>query len=143
MTADRKLIRAGFILFCLALITGFAIPHFLNPKMALAAHVTGVLNALVLIAVGLVWHLLDLPPRLRAATRVLFLFATFINWAGSCLAAAWGTGRLTPLSSVGHSAVGWKEATVQALQVSVALAVLSGAVLVVYALRAPAIGSET
>jgi hypothetical protein len=64
MRADRRLIRAGFILVCLALVTGFAIPNFTNPKMALAAHVTGIINALLLIAVGLVWHLLVLLQRI-------------------------------------------------------------------------------
>ena len=44
--------RRGFGLFTLALFTGFAVPAFLNHRMAVAAHVTGVLNALVLIAVG-------------------------------------------------------------------------------------------
>lgn len=135
MGADRKLIRAGFILLCCALVTGFAIPAFLNPKMALAAHVTGVLNALLLVAAGLCWPLLALSQRLETMTRGLLLFATFTNWAGSCLAAAWGTSRLTPLSSIGHSAAAWKESIVQLLQVSVALAVLTAAVIVVYALR--------
>ena len=135
MKADRSLIRAGFVLLCFALATGFVIPSFTNPKMALAAHVTGVLNALLLVTVGFVWHLLVLSPRLERLTRYLFLGATYANWGGSCLAAAWGTSRMTPLSSAGHSAVAWKETVVQLVQVSVALSVLTGAILVVYALR--------
>jgi hypothetical protein len=54
---EPSLIRAGFVLFTLALLTGFAIPAFLNHKMALAAHITGILNALILMALGLVWGL--------------------------------------------------------------------------------------
>jgi hydroxylaminobenzene mutase len=64
----------------LALATGFVIPDFTNPKMALAAHVTGVLNALLLVAVGFVQHLLALSPRLEAAARYLFPAATYANW---------------------------------------------------------------
>ena len=52
---DTFLVRAGFVLFMLALLTGFLIPLLLNHKMALAAHVTGIMNALVLIALGLAW----------------------------------------------------------------------------------------
>jgi hypothetical protein len=85
----------------LALLTGFLIPVLLNQKMALAAHVTGIMNALVLIALGL----------------------------------AWGTSRRTPLAGAGYGAAPWKEAVVQGLQVSLALAILAGSVLVVYALR--------
>jgi len=36
--AEPLLIRAGFVLFTLALLTGLAVPAFLNQKMAVAAH---------------------------------------------------------------------------------------------------------
>jgi hypothetical protein len=61
--------------------------------------------------------------------------SAYINWATACLAAAWGTSRLTPLSGAGHAAVGWQENLVQALQVSLALAMLGALALVVYGLR--------
>ena len=134
--AERLLIRAGFILFTLALLTGFAIPA-LNHRMALAAHLTGILNALVLIALGLSWGLLVMGPVQARLTRAVFLFASYGSWGGSCLAAAWGTSRLTPLSGAGYSAAAWKESVVQVLQVSLTLAILAGAVSVVYALRSP------
>jgi hydroxylaminobenzene mutase len=133
--ADRSLVRAGFVLFTLALLTGFAVPAFLNQRMALAAHLSGIMNALILMALGLAWGLLTMTPLQARLTRGLFLFGTFANWATGCLAAAWGTSHLTPLSGAGYGAVPWKETVVQALQVSVTLAILAGAVLVVYALR--------
>jgi (hydroxyamino)benzene mutase len=132
---ERLLIRAGFVLFTLALLTGFAIPAFLNPRMALAAHLTGVVNALVLMALGLAWGLLAVGPLHARLTRAAFLYATYVNWGASCLAAAWGTSRLTPLSGAGHGAAPWQESMVQALQVSLAVAILAGAVSVVHALR--------
>lgn len=132
---DASLVRAGFVLFTLALLTGFAIPAFLNPKMGLAAHVTGVLNALVLMALGLAWGLAAFTPLQAKLTRGAFLYAAYANWISSCLAAAWGTNRLTPLSAVGFGAEAWKETVVQALQVSLSLAILAGAVSVIYALR--------
>jgi hydroxylaminobenzene mutase len=133
--AERSLVRAGFVLFTLALLTGFAVPAFLNQRMALAAHLSGIMNALILMALGLAWGLLTMTPLQARLTRGLFLFGTFANWATGCLAAAWGTSHLTPLSGAGYAAVPWKETVVQALQVSVTLAILAGAVLVVYALR--------
>jgi hydroxylaminobenzene mutase len=135
--AERLLIRAVFILFTLALFTGFAIPAFLNQRMALAAHLTGILNALVLIALGLSWGLLVMGPVQARLTRVVFLFATYGSWGASCLAAAWGTSRLTPLSGAGYSAAAWKENLVQVLQVALTMAIVAGAVSVVYALRSP------
>ena len=133
--ADKSLVRAGFLLFTLALLTGFAVPAFLNQKMALAAHLSGIMNALILMALGLAWGLLTMNPLQAKLTRGLFLFGTFANWATGCLAAAWGTSRLTPLSGAGYGAVAWREAVVQALQVSVTLAILAGALSAAYALR--------
>ena len=101
---DTFLVQAGFVLFTLALLTGFAIPKFLNPKMALAAHLTGVMNALVLMALGLAWGLLTVSPLQAKLTRGAFLYGTYANWVASCLAAAWGTSRLTPLSGAGYGA---------------------------------------
>jgi hydroxylaminobenzene mutase len=132
---DRLLIRAGFVLFTLALLTGLVVPAFLNHRMAVAAHLTGVLNALLLIALGLAWGLLAMSPVQARLTRAVFLCATFANWGTSCLAAAWGTSRLTPLSGAGYSAAAWKESVVQVLQVTLALAILAGAMSVVYGLR--------
>ena len=133
--AEPLLIRAGFVLFTLALLTGLAVPAFLNQKMAVAAHLTGVVNALLLIALGLSWGLLLMSPLQARLTRGAFLYGTYANWGTSCLAAAWGTSRLTPLSGAGYSAAPWKEAVVEVLQVSLALAILAGALSVVYALR--------
>lgn len=132
---DILLVRAGFVLFLLALLTGFFIPALLNKKMALAAHVTGVMNALVLIALGLAWGLLTVSPLQANLTRGAFLYGTYANWVASCLAAAWGTSRLTPLAGAGYSAAPWQEAVVQVLLASLGLAMLAGSVPVVYALR--------
>ncbi len=134
-TPDRSLIRAGFLLFTLSLLTGFAIPSLLNPRMGLAAHQTGVMNALVLVALGLSWGLLAMDPLQARLTRGAFLYATFVNWGSSILAGAWGTTRLTPLAAAGYGAAPWQESIVQALQVSLALAIVAGAVSVLHALR--------
>jgi hydroxylaminobenzene mutase len=132
---ERTLVRAGFGLILLALLTGFAIPHFVNPRMALAAHMTGVMNGLLLVAFGFVWSQLALSPGQSRWARGAALYAAYMNWVASCLAGAWGTSRLTPLSSAGFSADPWKETVVQAGQVSLALAILLALGLVVYGLR--------
>ena len=137
-TVDRPLIRAGFVLFTLALLTGLAVPAFLNHRMAVAAHLTGVINALLLIALGLAWGLLAMGPAQTRLTRGAFLCGTYANWGTSCLAAAWGTSRLTPLAGAGYGAAAWQESVVQILQVSLSLAILAGAASVVYGLRSRA-----
>jgi hydroxylaminobenzene mutase len=90
-----------------------------------------------LIVLGLSWRLLVMGPVQARLTRGVFLVAAYGSWGASCLAAAWGTSRLTPLSGAGYSAAAWKENLVQVLQVSLTMAILAGAVSVVYALRSP------
>jgi len=42
-------------LFLIGLLTGLAEQHFTNVRMALAAHLEGVMNAIFLVAVGSIW----------------------------------------------------------------------------------------
>jgi hydroxylaminobenzene mutase len=132
---ELPLIRAGFVLFTVALLTGFAIPAFLNPRMAVAAHLSALLNALFLIVLGLTWGLFSFSPMQARLTRAAFLYNAFGNWAVSCVAAAWGTSRATPFSGAGHTAVPWKETLVESVQVSIVLVTLAASVSVLYALR--------
>jgi hydroxylaminobenzene mutase len=94
-----------------------------------------VLNGLVLIGLGLAWGLLRQGPGQARFTKGCFMYAAYVSWGASCLAATWGTSRLTPLSGAGYSAAPWQETVVQALQMSLALVILAGAASVVYALR--------
>ena len=134
MTPNRVLLRAGFLLILLALLGGTVIPRFTNPRLALSAHVTGLLNGLLLIALGLCWSALVLSPARGRLVRALFLYGAYANWAVSLLGAAWGTKRLTPVAGAGHEAAPWQEAVVQAGLLSLVLAMLVGTLLVVLAL---------
>jgi len=132
---ELSLVRAGFVLFTVALLTGFAVPAFLNPRMAVAAHLTAILNSLVLIVLGLTWGFLAFTPLQAKLTRLAFLYGAFASWVAASLAAAWGTSRLTPLAGAGHGAAPWQEGLVQGIQVSIVLVILAGALSVLYGLR--------
>ncbi len=135
MTPHRVLLRAGFLLILLALLGGTVIPLFTNPRLALAAHVTGALNGLLLIALGLCWDALVLSPARGRLVRALFLYGAYANWAVSLLGAAWGTKRLTPIAGAGFAARPWQETVVQVGLLSLVPAMLVGTGLVVWALR--------
>ena len=74
---ELPLIRAGFVLFTVALLTGFAVPAFLNPRMAVAAHLTAILNALLLIVLGITWGLFAFGPMQAKLTRAAFLYGAY------------------------------------------------------------------
>ena len=134
---ELPLIRAGFVLFTAALLTGVAVPVFLNPRMAVAAHLTALLNALLLVVLGITWELFAFRPVQEKLTRAAFLYGSYASWAVSCIAAVWGTSRMTPLAGAGHTAAPWQEALVAAVQVSTAPVFIAAAVSVLHALRSP------
>lgn len=99
-----RLSLAGVLLLFLALLTGGAVPHLVNPRMGLAAHTTGIQCALVLIAFGVLW------PKLRVAgvaarlTYVVNVAGAYALWLAFVLGAALGAGRAAPISGAGHEA---------------------------------------
>jgi hydroxylaminobenzene mutase len=56
---QRRLIWHGMFLFLLGLLIGFAEGQVINPRMALAAHLEGLMNGTFLIALGAVWQFVN------------------------------------------------------------------------------------
>lgn len=134
MRPNRALLRAGFLLVLLALFTGFAIPAFLNQRMAVNAHVAGVMNGLLLVALACAWESLQQGAERARLVRGLAIYGTYANWFSGVLAASWGTNRLTPQGGAGFHALPWQETVVDAIQVTLALAMALALLLVVLAL---------
>ncbi|HEX7286529.1 MAG TPA: hydrogenase [Candidatus Angelobacter sp.] len=133
--SKRRLIWHGMFLFLLGLLTGFVEQKFVNVRMGLAAHLEGVINGIFLIALGAVWGEVRLSPRLKPATFWIALYGAYVNWLATALAAAFGAAALSPITAAGHSAQPWQEGLVTALFMSVGLATIATAVLVLWGLR--------
>jgi len=143
-TADRSrtLMFAGFLLFLLALVTGLFFNKLPNPRLGQGAHITGLMNGMFLVLLGLAWDRLRLSARAGAWIAGLVLFGTYANWGFSLLAAVLKTGNLTPLASGGQVADPWKEALVGAGQVALALSMLAAVGMIVWSLRKPVAVAE-
>lgn len=134
----RRLCWHGIFLFLLGLVTGLVETHFTNPRMGLAAHLEGVLNGILLLAVGALWSELRLSARLERAAFACLVVGAYANWAVTTLAAVFGTGALTPVAAPGRSAAAWQETLVTAGFAGVGLAMLAAALLILWGLRKPA-----
>lgn len=139
--SKRRLIFHGMFLFLIGLITGFLEQKFVNPRMGLAAHLEGVMNGTFLIALGAVWSEVRLMPRTKIATFWLALYGAYVNWLATMLAAGFGTAALSPITGAGHSGLPWQEQFITALFMTVGLATVATAVLVLWGLRKRAVGS--
>jgi (hydroxyamino)benzene mutase len=97
----RRLLRYGIVLFLLGLATGRLVQSLPLPRMGLSSHLQGVMNGTFLVVLGLVWPHLRLHALLLRAAYWLALMGTYLNWAVTLAAAAWGGGWL-PLAAGGH-----------------------------------------
>jgi hydroxylaminobenzene mutase len=97
------------LLFLLGLLTGFADQHFANMRMGLAAHLEGVMNGILLVALGAAWTRVRLSPLARAVAYWTALCGTYRNWLVTMLAAIFGTAALSPITGAGHGGQPWQE----------------------------------
>jgi hydroxylaminobenzene mutase len=137
-SGNRRLMWHGMSLFLIGLLTGFVEQRFTNMRMALAAHLEGVMNGTFLVAVGAVWGEVRLSAPARATAYWAMLYGTYGNWLVTTLAAAFGTAALSPLTGAGHSGQPWQELLVTVGFMSVGIAIVASSVLVLWGLRARA-----
>jgi len=135
---NRRLLWHGMFLFLIGLLTGFAEMHFVNTRMALAAHLEGVMNGIFLLALGAVWNEVRLSPRAKAVAYWVALYGTYGNWLVTSLAAAFGTAALSPITGAGHSGLPWQETFVTLGFLSVGITIIATALFALWGLRAKA-----
>lgn len=137
---NRRLKWHGIFLFLLGLLTGFVELHFTNVRMALAAHLEGVMNGIFLLALGAAWTEVRLSPRAETVTFWTTLYGTYANWAFTTLAAIFGTAALSPITGAGHRGSPWQEGLITAGFMTVGVAIVLASVMILFAFRASPAG---
>ncbi|WP_421718138.1 hydrogenase [Algiphilus sp.] len=132
---NRPLIRHGFVLILLALLTGFLLPAVEIPRLGLSAHTIAILGGVLLIGIGAVWPVFQLSARQCQVMYWTWVYASYANWLGCLIGAFTGAGRMTPVASAGAEAGAVAEAVVAALLISVALTSLVAVGLAIWGLR--------
>lgn len=133
---SSRLIRYGFLLFLLGLITGFIIPAMQNPRMGLSSHLEAVMNGMFLILLGLIWNKLTLSQNASKTTYILALFGTFTNWLTTLLAAIWGAGaEMMPIAGKNFQGTMWQEVLIKIGLISLSLSMILVCLIVLWGLR--------
>ena len=121
--ADR-LIFLGILLFFLGLAVGLVVQQMKNPRMALAAHLEGVMNGMFMVILGLIWGRLVLSARLLKLAFGLVVYGTFANLVAVLTSAATGFGKMLPIAG-GKEGASPLEGLITFLLITLALSMLA------------------
>src|SRR3954449_12506173 len=103
--------------------------------MGLSAHLEGVMNGILLLALGAAWNQVRLPHPVKVTAYYTALYGTYVNWLVTSIAAAFGTAASSPITSAGHSGQAWQETFVAMGFLTVAIAMIVTSILVLWGLR--------
>lgn len=124
-----KLIFLGLILFLLGLAVGLFVQNTANPRMALSAHLQGVMNGMFLVVLGLIWKRLILSLTLLKVTFWLAVYGTFANLVAVIIAAVTGFGKMMPIAG-GQEGMGVMEGLISFLLISLSLCMIAVCIIV-------------
>jgi hydroxylaminobenzene mutase len=139
---SRRLLWHGMFLFLLGLMSGFIIQLMVNRRMGLSDHLVGTMGGMFLAVLGLIWSHLRLSKGLLSATFWLALYGSYANWFTTLLAAAWGTHTNAPVTGVAFYARPWQEFIAALGFNSLAVAMITVCLLLIYGLRGTPGGSS-
>ena len=130
-SSGRKLVFWGAILFLFGLLQGALIPYFINPRMALSAHLAAVQSGMALMIFGLIWGALVLEEKWLKVAYYSSIASMYLVWLAITLAALLGTGKALPMAGKGFSSTHLNETVVELLvYVGASFGVISIAVIV-------------
>lgn len=128
------LIFLGILLFLLGLIVGLIVPLLANPRMALSSHLEGVLNGMLLVILGLIWHKIELSVRWLKISFWLAIYGTFANWFGILVAAIFNAGKMLTVAAEGQQGSPFAEGVVNFSLFSLTVAMLAVSILILIGL---------
>lgn len=97
----HRLLQIGVALLVFSSFEGFAIPYAASPRLGLSVHTLSALQAVLLLALGLVWPKLKLGAMTSRTAFGLLIYSAFAILTAYVLAAAWGAGNETMTLAAG------------------------------------------
>ncbi len=133
---SRRLLQLGMLLFFGALLIGLAIPALAVPRLGVAAHLNGVIGALFLVVLGLVWPQLRLSPTASNLAFWLAPYSFFVATLMPLLGGMWGAGgAMLPIAAGTARGTPFQEGVIATGLITAAVAVITLSVLLVLGLR--------
>src|SRR5579859_1866556 len=133
---SQRLLQTGVALFLAAILLGLAIPQFTVPRLALSAHLVGILQGIFLVVAGLLWSRLSLTTRQFKLAFWLLLYQAIAAPLSNLLAAAWGAGNsIIPMAAGAAHGSAVQEGVIDIGLRSAGAALIVGLLLMLWGLR--------
>ena len=88
----QRLLQFGVVLLLYSALDGFAIPFLASSRIGLSVHTLSALQAVMLLAFGLLWPKLNLSPRAIKIAVWCVIYSALAILAAYTTAALWGVG---------------------------------------------------
>jgi hydroxylaminobenzene mutase len=88
----QRLLQFGVALFLFSSLEGFAIPGLASQRIGLSVHTLSALQAVMLLAIGLLWPKLKLSAGTATVAAGSLMFSTLAILVAYTIAALWGVG---------------------------------------------------
>jgi hydroxylaminobenzene mutase len=132
----HRLLQAGILLFFVALCVGLAVPTFTVPRLALSAHLLGLMQGMFLMVIGLLWPRLRLTQLVSRLSFGLVVYGCFAAWTANILAGIWGAGNSMLPIAAGHArGTDLQEAIIKVVLRTAALSLIAAVAFIAWGLR--------
>ncbi len=136
----HRLLQIGIVLILYLSFEGLVIPYLGSPRIGLSVHTLSALQAVLLLALGLLWAKLKFGATTSRIAFWTLIYATFSILAAYTIAAAWGVGNETivlmgELPHGLHHGSAFQETLIKVLAYSSAPTGLVSFVLILWGLR--------
>jgi len=132
----HRLIQVGFSIFLFAALIGLVVQRFAVPRIALSAHLIGILQGIFFVAVGTAWHRLVLSTAMFRAAFWLLIYGGMAALAADLLGAAWGAGNsILPMAAGTAHGTTFQEVVINIGFRSAGASIIVALVLILWGLR--------
>ncbi|TPO11609.1 hypothetical protein [Mesorhizobium sp. B1-1-5] len=132
----HRLLQIGVALLLFSSFEGFAIPYLAAPRLGLSAHTLSGLEAVLLLALGLLWERLNLSAATSRVAFWLLIYSALAILAAYVMASVWGAGNETmPLAAGAFHGSAFEEAAIKGIGYSSAPTGLIAFALILWGLR--------
>jgi hydroxylaminobenzene mutase len=133
----QRLLRAGALLFLLALLAGLEVPRFAVPRLGLSTHLLGLMQGTFLLVAGLLWPRLDLTQGVSRVGSYLAVYGCIAAWTANLFGALRGAGSsMLPIAAGQARGTVVEERIIAAVLITAAASLIVAAIIMLWGLRA-------